>query len=268
MFFFKSIIVLLVIIIILCAITESMRVSIEHFSNAINVENKLDDMSNNQFPNSPVFYNQGLENTKYIDKLNGNILFDKTINANLSAYSNPQFISNVLNSSLDNIMGNTNITNTATMSPLIVSGNTVMMPTMSPMMSGNAFMMPTMSPIMSGNAFMMPTMSPMMSGNAFMMPTMSPMMSGNTFFNSVGNSKSKNDLDNESDDLMSGNIVTMPTMAPMMMSGNAVMMPTMSPMMMSGNIVTMPTMAPMMMSGNIVTMPTMAPMMSGNITTY
>ena len=226
MFFFKSIIVLLVIIIILCAITESMRVSIEHFSNAINVENKLDDMSNNQFPNSPVFYNQGLENTKYIDKLNGNILFDKTINANLSAYSNPQFISNVLNSSLDNIMGNTNITNTATMSPLIVSGNTVMM------------------------------------------PTMSPMMSGNTFFNSVGNSKSKNDLDNESDDLMSGNIVTMPTMAPMMMSGNAVMMPTMSPMMMSGNIVTMPTMAPMMMSGNIVTMPTMAPMMSGNITTY
>ena len=193
MFFFRTVSLVLIIIIIFCAYIESTRISLENYSN--NDGNTID-VSNNQHPNSPpVFYNQGLENTKNSNNLNGNILFDKTINANLNAYSNPQFISNVLNSSLDTIMGNAVIPNNiTTFSPLTLSGNANVL-SMAPIMQGNNYIpsmisgnidtgspMVTMAPIMQGNNYIPSMVSGNISMNNSMgspMVTMAPMISGN-----------------------------------------------------------------------------------------
>lgn len=166
MFLFKTVSLVLIIIIIFCAYSESTRISLENYTNS---DDKSIDVSNNKQPNSPpVLYNQGLDNTKNSNNLNGNILFDKTINTNLNAYSNPQFISNVLNSSLDTIMGNSVIPKiTTTISPMSLSGNANVLSS-SPIMLGNSYI-PSM---MSGNIDMNTSMSlPVL--------TMSPMMSGN-----------------------------------------------------------------------------------------
>jgi hypothetical protein len=169
MFLFRAISLVLIIIIVFCAFIESTITTFENYSNN---DEKSIDISNNQHLNSPpVLYNQGLENTKTSNNLNGNILFDKTINANLNAYSNPQFISNVINSSLDNIMGNTTMGNTTmgnttmssniTFSPLTISGNSNVLST-GPLMLGNNII-PSM---VSGNIDMnYTTGSPMVSGN-------------------------------------------------------------------------------------------------------
>jgi len=226
---FKHIVILLLIIILfLCAFIESTRTAriFENYSNDTNTPNQ----------NSS---EQDIDRTQYSKNLDGNITFDKDINANVSAYSNPQFISTVLNNSMDNIIGG-NVTvspdmNYSTNAPMMMMGNadstvTGNFPTMSPMVMGNNY--PTMAPTMTDmNNY--PTMAPMVMGNNY--PTMAPTMT---------------DMNNY------------PTMAPMVMGNNyPTMAPTMSSTLVTPDMNNYTTMAPMVMGNNY---PTMAPMVMGN----